>query len=1722
MRVNFTQAGAGMFKAIRGAALSPARPASQWLHSLAILINSVFDSSFVIDKTPSYLISAPNIIHIGVKESVAIQLDGAENPVKVKVYLFDVTGSRKLSKDVDFELTAGNGYRQIKDIAASANLMKEVNIMKRKDKYISLAAECPQLFTGRRMVPILLSTKKGYIFIQTDKPIYTPGENVRYRIFTLDQYMRPVSETIKITTYNSRNVQFPSKIMRSGEVFSRHIKIPDIAEPGIWRIEAQFEDSPMSKESARFEVKEFVLPSFKVEIECQEKYYLITKDEFKCKLSADYTFGKPVEGMAYVRFGTVDETDKTEYLRGLEQTEQVKHGEAEISLTTANLLERIKPLQMKDLVGHNMYLAVTVFETSSGEMEEVEIKNIKFVSSPYAIDLSKTSGYFIPKVPFTVLAQVTYPDGSPASGVPVKLEGKQPQNTEENGQVMLIMQSPADADTFEIKVTAGNDAEIMEAKKTVRIYQSNSKSYLHVNVPHDVLDPGSSFSADLAAVTSIGSENVKYYYYMIISKGTILKMDRIQKTEITKLSFPLSTTMVPAFRLVIYYYINVGGKTERVANSAWIDVKDVCEGKITLKGMTKEYYNPGGKANLFVETEDNGNVYLAIVDTAIYILNNKNKLTAKKVSGLMHGALGGPNVLFCKIHQFTITSPYSTIGYDLSLKEASGGHWRHDILSVSRHMRHFIINQQCNLFTGYSCKTGDSRMKRSLDIQAQYVGKVSHYTNSSLRKCCTDGMTEIPMKTACGERAKRIEEEECRKAFLTCCDFAVELRKNQSQKVDLVGRTAGDYEDDFFDESSVRIRSNFPQTWQWRTYSGLRKGENKLVLNLPDSITTWEIQAVGMFRNKGFCVAEPKKMKVFRPFFIHLRLPYSVKRNEQLEVRAILYNYLAEDIEIKIYMKPVDSLCSPATGEKNARTVIVQANSAYPIYFSVVPLAIGTIPISVVAYSNAGMISDAITKNLKVVGEGVMKTEERSIAINPNGRSAYEIFEEIPSNMVPDTNSYLYIRARGEMMGESVENCLTPEGIDLLIRQPKGCAEQTSMYMSPTVFAVRYLDKSEQWLNLKAERKDEAIQHIEAGYNRILEFKKSDGSYGAWLNRPSSTWLTAFVVKILSIVRTQIQVNEEHIQQSALYLVKGQRPTGYFVDPKPVIHREMQGGIGGAESKIALTAFVTIALQHSLPSFLPESEKEQQVKNSIQMAFNYLSNELDNIQRPYVLAITAYALALVNLESSEALIANDKLRKIAIYDKENGTRHWKADEKMLYIGEQQLGKVPRASAITVEATSYALLLALLMEDLHYANTIAKWLTEQRNYNGGFRSTQDTVLALEALAEYSIASYQEDEVDITFTFSSPSRSGSEKVAVKGKNALVQEQLKFPLGECINVQLSGRGNGTLTVRDSDYPDYGDYGALAADQPMDKIRWFDLRSRRKRDAPANDAATTLYYEVCAWHDPDGDNEQKASGMAIVDISLLSGFEPENADLDKLKNLADRYIDSYEFKDGRMLLYLNTVTKYRECFVFGAKQIIPIGLIQPASATLYDYYNPSIKCSIFYNAPEQSTIVSKLCQHDVCECAEGSCPRLKRTFTSDVDNDKRIDFACYTPIVDYAYIVQVINVNTQGSFIIYSVSITRPVKRSKDENIMENDIRHVLKRKSCSIELQVRQSYLLMGKDGKTTDLSRNIQYILDSDSWIEAIPSGERCRGSNFRKSCEDLYKFIETLEIEGCQI
>ncbi|XP_048472466.1 complement C4-B-like [Rhincodon typus] len=1464
--------------------------------------------------SPLYLITAPNIIHVGVPETIAIQLDGIEKSVKIKVYLFDIKTYTYCSDEVEFELNTKNDYCDYKDIVALPHRIKEAKIWSRRTKYINLVVQCPELFTERRMVPILLSSKKGYIFIQTDKPIYTPNENVQFRIFTLDHYMRPVDETIKITTYNSRDMRFPSYLLNSKYGLSQKLKIPDIAKKN-----SSVNDKVGVGNSSRNV--------------CKRSFWI------------------------------------------------------------------------------------------SGEMEEAEVKNVKLVSSPYIIDLSKTRDYFAPRFPFYVLAKVTYPDGTPASGVPVRLEGTMPKNTMENGQVELIIQKLANkTDPFNIKVIAGDGAETTEANKNVSMYHSNNKRYLNINVPRDVIDPSSSILAEVRSDSTPDSQDSKHYYYIAISKGKILKMGKALKGDFVKIPVQLSTAMVPAFRLVIYYYANIKGNTEMVANSAWIDVKDVCEGKITIKDMP-DTYRPGSMVSLHIKTEDQGKLSLGIVDTAVYVLNSKNKLKPAKVFEEMNS-------------------------YDLGCTYGGGANSAGVFMDAGLT---FISNVHVSeIRAGYSCKTDNKRMKRSLDIQQQYMGKANQY-NNNLKKCCMDGLTLIPMKRSCKDRAVRIKEDECRKVFLTCCDFGVEVRKNQSQKLDTIGRQIGDDEDDVFDEYSVNIRSYFPQSWHWKTYSGTHAGENQFNVVLPDSITTWEVQAVGMFNNKGFCVAEPKTIKVFKKFFISLRLPYSVKRNEQLEVRAILYNYHYDEIQVKVYMKPVDNLCSPATGKNQERNVTVQAKSALPVYFSVVPLTIGDIPITVAVHTVGFFkLSDVVTKKLKVLGEGVLKTEEQSISIDPRGKSSYQVLEAKPSNVVPDTKSYLYVRARGHVMGETVENSLSPEGIDKLIQLPTGCTEQTTSKLAPTVFAVNYLDKSDQWLHLRPELKDEALSHIRAGYKRILEHKNANGAYGSFNDYPGSTWLTAFIVKILSIASTQVEVKEDSVQNSISYLLKNQTPAGEFYDAFPMFPN-LQGGVKKGSAKIPTTAFVAIALMRSRIFFHKDLEIQKHLNANISKAIEYLSEELANIERPYSLTITAYALALFDPESSAAREADEKLKAIAIYDQENAVRFWDDEGASHSGGAGQSGR-GQASAVNVETTAYALLQTLAMKDLQYAKPIVKWLTEQRSFGGGYRSTQSFTIFAKA-PEYNYEDYDE-------------------------------------------------------------------LVPADQPLSEIDWFDLRSRARRQAPDPEEDRTIYYEVCAWHMPD--KTQRASGMAIVDISLLSGFEPKAADLNKLKKLVDRYINQYEFKNGRVLLYLDKVTEHRECIVFAAKQIIPIGLIQPASATLYDYYNPSTKCSIFYNAPEQSTIVSKLCQHDVCQCAEGRCPRMKKTFSPELAEDARIQFACYKPIVDYAFVVNVLQIDTIGSFQVYKVAITKRIKLASDEGIQVNDVRHFLKQTACPLKLEPLKSYLFMGKDGQTKDENHNTQYILDSKSWVEEMPSQEKCEGTRQRRICKELNQFTDDLKTTGCQL
>ena len=74
-------------------------------------------------------------------------------------------------------------------------------------------------------------------------------------------------------------------------------------------------------------------------------------------------------------------------------------------------------------------------------------------------------------------------------------------------------------------------------------------------------------------------------------------------------------------------------------------------------------------------------------------------------------------------------------------------------------------------------------------------------------------------------------------------------------------------------------------------------------VTVPDSVTTWVVEAVGVSNDYLMCVAEPVKLQVRPLFFLDLAMPYSVQRMEQIEIVVTVFNYADDVLRVSLTWK---------------------------------------------------------------------------------------------------------------------------------------------------------------------------------------------------------------------------------------------------------------------------------------------------------------------------------------------------------------------------------------------------------------------------------------------------------------------------------------------------------------------------------------------------------------------------------------------------------------------------------------------------------------------------------------------------------------------------------------------------------------------------------------------------------------------------------------------------
>ncbi|XP_054476945.1 complement C4-B isoform X2 [Anoplopoma fimbria] len=1691
-----------------------------------------------------FFISAPNVFHLGVNEKVFVQMGNSYLNNPVTLHLEHETTNTVVSGRKTTQCTTEGEIKTVE-------LMIDRDIISRfprhlKLRYLLLVAESPS-FGIRKTTRVLVSTHRGYIFIQTDQPIYNPTQKVRYRVFTLDHTLRPHEEVFQIEVYNADG----NRVMKSlktakGGILQGTFPIPDVSKMGTWKITAHYDDDEANAASREFKVQKFVLPSFEVNIAMEQSYILLKAEQFDFSILARYSHGEKVKGAYHCQFGVVKKKIKTngqkmkpEFIRGLELTGSVNDGAAEASLQIADLNERLQKQQNKNLSelqqsGAQLYLRVFVTNIQSGEIQEAEVY-LPIISQKYTMDLSRTRSYFLPGYPLDVVVIVRLPNGSPAAGVPVKIdvptssEESWQGTTNQEGAVFPVFNIPNAA---QIIVEVSADGQLQ--RKVIQPASSPSNSYLYISFTNKM------YSVDeLLTVTynTISGQKQGFIYYMVLSRGILIKQGSLGLGTSVKDNLQITSDMMPSFRLIGYYYNEHG---DIIADSVWVDVRDECE--IKVKVEQKGSSIPGKQSELeFDLYGQKARVALLAVDKAIYALNADNKLTAKQV--------------FSSMQSYDLGCSYSGGSDPASVLTDAG-------LS-------FVSQSQADWKKDVGCRSQAARQRRAVDLQQEMLTLKSNFSNEQLQDCCDRGFSLIPMRRTCQERVKRVslveENTACADAFLLCCLEGERLRQKKIQEDAQkgLGRTEDltDIEQFFGDPAAQYIRRFFPPSFAFTEFDV--NGKRRYPLTLPDSITTWEIQVVTLSAASGFCVVKPTEVRAFKRAFVSLRLPYSVKKHEQLSISPVIYNYGDNILKVAVHMEQTEGLCSPGSATSTAFVnITVEKESSQFVSFSAVPMVTGLIPIKIRLYDIENEMGiDAIEKTLNVLTEGLEERVQETHVIKLDGRSSktFNISGLLPDDRVPDSSSNIFISVEGDGFGSShAKNLLSPEKVAGLIVLPTGCLEQTMVGLAPTLSALRYLDLTDQWFDMPPGTRDDALDKIEKGYSRILHYKKPNGSYGPWYTEKTSNWLTAVVVKVLSLVaerqtaafgqqgRTARVVPEQQIRHSVSYLLSVQKTDGSFGDPQPVLHR---GVLKGKDNDASLTSFIILALHRSL-QFL-HSELRSNAEASIARSTTYLLSHLEELQHPYAVAITVYCLAVCLPKERDHSSAWTKLQTLAtegmFNQRTNGCYLWTANANPQHQAH--------VDAITIETTAYALLAAVELGHTKWADQAACWLTSQEKYSGGYISTQDTMMALEALAEYELKRSARPEVNLIAEFTVQGKQDIVKLALENRKEKVEKDLKKFSGNTIMVQLTGNGETKLKIvkayqlldpkDDCDqvsisvtvegkvkynaeiiknyeyYDDYDNNEEKDVRVPRSAIEWFDARTRNRRELDNNlnsDEAVT--YRICVSRSLNSN----LTGMAIADITLLSGFEVETQDLDRLREKPEQYISHYEVSYGRVLLYFNELFETEECISFDAKQRVPIGLLQPAPAVFYDYYEPDRKCTVFYSAPQRSKMVSKLCSEDVCQCAERPCHKIQNTFRSEssrgITKNDRMQHACFFPTVDYAYMVEVLNVSMKSNFELYTMNVNEVLRSHGDFLVNENSIRVFAKRRQCKGQLDVGKQYLIMGKDGSTTDSNGMIQYLLESNTWVERKPSEEQCKKSAHKNTCKGFKVFTDEYKIDGC--
>uniref|UniRef100_A0A8C9GDT2 Alpha-2-macroglobulin n=1 Tax=Pavo cristatus TaxID=9049 RepID=A0A8C9GDT2_PAVCR len=1330
------------------------------------------------------MVLLPFLIHTDSPEKVCVQLTHLNESVTLSATLEYQGENRSLIDDVVTE----------KDVFTCipysvSNLIPVVALLT-----VTVKGETLQFRSSKS---VLVKNSESLVFVQTDKPIYKPGQTVLFRIVSLDKDFHPVNEKNLLVMWNYPHLQDPQRnrvYQWQGvelETGLTQLSFPLTSDPiqGSYKIVVQ--KNFISHVEHSFTVEEYVLPKYEVLVKLP-KMITIEDKELPVSVCGLYTYGKPVPGLVSVQVCRKFSHSASHCYR----TEEAdSHG-------CVSAVVRTKIFQLWHR-GYKMSVEVQgkitedgtgIVVTGTGSCE------ITSIMSKVSFDL--LDSHYRPGLP--LFGRVKLVDGNDApianETIRISVNGdiyKGNYTTDEQGQSWFSINTTTFTEaSLEIRAEYKPELNCYDsnwitpsyehAMRRISRFYSPSKSFLKIEPKLEMLSCGSSAEIQVHYIftpEAIEQQRKIIIYYLVrivMAKGSIVLADTYDLTVdpgtygIFQLILPVEVTIAPLAQMLVYTTSSSG---EVIASTAEFQVESCLLNKVNLSFVPKEEL-PASNTSLKLHSSPRSLCALRAVDRSVLLMKPEDELSPSSVYNL------------------------------LPLKE----------------------------LRGYSFKD-------------YYLEEEDVNPCVSLDNILLNGFTYIPISP--------------------------------------------DGEGDAYD---------------------ILKGNAELDVTIPDTITEWKASAFCMSPDSGFGLSPTVSLRAFQPFFVELTLPYSVVRGEAFTLKATVFNYLTACIRVSVILaQSTQFLATPVEKEEDSHCLC--ENGRKTVAWLVNPKSLGLVEF---------LVSTEALQNQQPCGNTIVETPEKGrkdtvirqllvevcgcFILFLSGEPVKEKFSLLlPSNVVQDSGR-AYFSVLGDLMGTAMQN------LHQLLQMPFGCGEQNMVLFAPNIYVLDYLNKTGQ---LSEEVKSKAIGYLVSGYQRQMNYKHPDGSYstfGPRYGQVGNTWLTAFVLKCFAQARSHIFIDEKHIQDALIWLSQNQKENGCFRSSGMLLNNAMKGGVN---DEVTLTAYITIALLE-----IPLPVTHSVVRNAL-FCLETAGNGKEN--HVYTKALLAYAFALAGKEEKRKAFLGS-LEKEAV--KKDGSVHWQRP------GKEPEADLPyyryKAPSAEVEMTAYVLLAHLTtqpapsQEELSLASLIAKWIIGQQNPNGGFSSTQDTVVALQALSLYGVSTYAKSGAASKVTL----RSGGDfqqDFHVDPSNRLLLQHVPLPQvpGE-YSIEVSGEGCVYLQTSLK-------YNV----QPKQESAPFLLHVHTNPET-CEDSKAHKVFDIGINVSYTGG--RSVSNMVIIDVKMLSGFIPAKSSVRKLAH--HQVIERTEFSTNHVLVYLEKLTNVTLSFSFTVEQDIPVQSLKPAQVKVYDYY--------------------------------------------------------------------------------------------------------------------------------------------------------------------------------------